>query len=211
MNLKSLIPWLVVAVAIGFGYGVAIFFHKSASTTTETSATNAAEPEAPTTFVCVQEGEQWKTFPQIKIEGPNSNSVVSSENPLFNWNSEEFGDNWTPEKRCREVTQRFNIAVKNNGGKLANLDLKAGIVNDETVACVVKSHSELCNEQNMLFTMSHHNQADPQQTLAKLINFSQQGKPIDESAPPSAISLKSLVDLEVSDVQKPGFSPKFEF
>jgi len=200
MNPKSLIPWLVIAVAIGFGYGLATFFQKAPSTTAETSATNAAEPEAPTTFVCVQEGGQWKTF--AESESPNSNAVVRSKNPVFTWNSEEFGDKWKPDKRCGEVTQRFNDAVANNGGKLANLDLKTGKVNGETVACVVQSPSEICNQQNMLFTMSQHNEADPQQTLAKLINFSQQETTINESAPPSQISLKSLVNLGVSDVQK---------
>jgi hypothetical protein len=201
MNPKSLIPLLVIAVAIGFGYGLATFFHKAPSTTTaETSATNAAEPEAPTTFVCVQEGGQWKTF--AESGSPNSNAVIRSKNPLFTWNSEEFGDSWTPEKRCREVTQRFNDAVANNGGKLANLNLKTGQVNDETVACAVQSQSEFCNQQNILFTMSQHNEADPQQTLAKLINFSQQGKPINENAPPSHISLKSLVNLGAIEPQK---------
>ncbi len=202
MNPKSLIPVLVVAAAIGFGYGLATFTSKAPSTTAETpaTATNAAEPEAPTTFVCVEEEGQWKTF--AESESPNSNAVIRAKSPLFTWNSEEFGDNWTPEKRCREVTQRFTVAVASNGGKLANLDLKTGIVNSKVVACAVKSQSEVCNDRNILFTMSQHNEADPQQTLAKLINFSQQGTPINESAPPSAISVKSLVNLGVSDVQK---------
>lgn len=202
MNPKSLIPWLVVAGAIGFGYGLATFTSKAPSTTAETSATatNAAEPEAPTTFVCVQEGGEWKTF--AESGSPNSNAVTRSKNPVFTWDSEEFGDSWTPEKRCREVTQRFTVAVANNGGKLANLDLKTGRVNGETVACAVQSQSEFCNDRNILFTMSQHNEATPQQTLAKLINFSNEGTPINESAPPSRIPLKSLVNLGVSGVQK---------
>ena len=191
---------LIIFFAVLGSFGLGVWFNKAQIGSTQPPGTNTAQPKAPTTFVCVQEGGQWKTF--AEGESPNSNAVTRSKNPLFTWNSKEFGDNWTPEKRCREVTQRLTIAVANNGGKLANLDLKTGKVNDETVACAVKSKSEICNDQNILFTMSQHNEANPQQTLAKLINFSQQGIAIDETYPPSSISLASLVNLGAIEHQQ---------
>jgi hypothetical protein len=185
MKWPYLLLILVVAVLAGFGLGA--FFKKAPITTVETSTPNQ-QPEEATTFKCVQMNGGWATVAE------RGNSV--SKNPLFTWNSEEFGDNWMPEKRCYTVTERLNTFVASNGGRLSNLNLTPGQLNGKTVVCVVNQEST-CTGDSLLFTLSEKNAPTPRTAIAKITDFSKNkadAKPVKESGYPQYFPLQSLAD-----------------
>ena len=65
-----------------------------------------------TTFNCVRQPTGWATIAQ------RGNAI--SQSPLLTWNSAEFGTDWTPEQRCKTVSQRLTNAVAKNSGKLSS-------------------------------------------------------------------------------------------
>ncbi|WP_199249319.1 COP23 domain-containing protein [[Phormidium] sp. ETS-05] len=145
--------------------------------------------EPTTTFKCIQADRGWATVAE------RGNAV--SKNPLFTWNSEEFGDNWTPENRCYEVTRRLNVFVGKNGGRLSNLSLTPGQVNGLTVVCVVNQQSS-CTNDSLLFTLSQKNAATPRTAIAKITDFSKgkaNASPVDENGYPQYFPLQDLVNF----------------
>lgn len=130
----------------------------SASTTTS----NSSSSEGKTKFLCVQDDQnRWVTIAQ--------RNNLKTIKPLLIWQTKEFGDNWTPKKRCHHVTEKLNKAVANNGGFLGNLALKDGKVGNYTVICVATR--EDCTADNMLFTLKRENASKPQEVLAKIAGF----------------------------------------
>ncbi|MGK7900314.1 MAG: COP23 domain-containing protein [Hormoscilla sp.] len=153
----------------------------------------------PTTFKCKPYQNTWGTFAQ------RGNAV--SQGPMIVWNTIEFGNDYTPEKRCDIVSQRFTDAVASNGGMLSNLDITTGTHNKYPVVCFViqtgssTSGSSPCNDRNLLFTLKNENADTVQkrrEVLARLTNFSQ-GKtgssPVYEREEfPDSIPLEVLVN-----------------
>lgn len=183
-----LLMLLVVAVLAGFGLGA--FLNQAPLSTAE--GQKSQEPEEPTTFKCVQMNGGWATIAE------QGNAV--SKNPLFTWNSLEFGDNWTPENRCYEVTRRLNVFVGKNGGKLSNLNLTYGTLRGEEVVCVVNQQSN-CTDDNLLFTLSQKNAATPRTAIAKITDFSDgkaDAEPVNEKGLPQYFPLKGLVNFSGS-------------
>jgi hypothetical protein len=143
-----------------------------------------------TTFECVEQSGTWATLAK------RGNSVSIS--PLITWNTQEFGSDYTPEKRCEIVSGKLTQAVAQNGGTLGGLKLKHGKVDDgQTVVCVLTLGQSSCNRDNMLFTLSQENANKPNKALSTITNFAQ-GKAtnstMDESRFPSQIFLEQLVD-----------------
>jgi hypothetical protein len=140
-----------------------------------------------TIFPCIQKGNNWETIAQ------KGNKV--SHSALLTWNTTEFGDKFTPEERCQIVSDKLTQAVINNGGRLGNLTLTYGPVNDLTVICVVPEKEVICNEKNMLFTLNQKNAQNPSQVLADITDFTQgEDKTIAEGGLPQYILLENLVD-----------------
>ncbi|QJB25957.1 COP23 domain-containing protein [Limnospira fusiformis] len=185
IKLQYFVLMLVLAVLAGFGVGA--IFNPGSSTTAADPTTNPAIDEQ-TTFKCVDGSSGWSTVAE------RGNAV--SKTPMITWNSEEFGDNWTPQERCHQVSERLTRAVTNHGGQLLGLDLTHGRVNQLTVICVVNSRQQTCRENNLLFTLSQKNAPTPRTTIARIIDFSQgqDVSPIDESGYPQYFTLKSWVD-----------------
>jgi hypothetical protein len=90
------------------------------------------------------------------------------------WKSTEFGSEYTPWQRCQIVSNRLTQAVAQNGGRLSNLQLTTGIINNLPVVCYVNGRGR-CNSQNLLFTLDKRNAKNPGEALTRLINFSQDG------------------------------------
>jgi hypothetical protein len=90
------------------------------------------------------------------------------------WKSTEFGREYTPWQRCQIVSNRLTQAVAQNGGRLSNLQLTTGIINNLPVVCYVNGQAR-CNSQNLLFTLDKRNAKNPGDALTRLINFSQDG------------------------------------
>ncbi|GAB4296770.1 MAG: hypothetical protein Fur0025_34540 [Oscillatoriaceae cyanobacterium] len=149
--------------------------------------------EPTTTFKCIQADRGWATIAE------RGNAV--SKTPLFTWNSEEFGDNWTPEDRCYEVTRRLNTLVGKNGGKLSNLSLTDGLLRGLRVICVVNQEST-CTDDTLLFTLSQKNAATPRTAIAKITDFSQgkaNASPVEENGLPQYFPLQDLVNFSAEE------------
>ncbi len=183
-----LLVLLVVAVLAGFGLGA--FLNQAPLSTAE--GQKSQEPEEPTTFKCVQGNSGWATIAE------QGNAV--SKNPLFTWNSLEFGQNWTPENRCYEVTRRLNVFVGKNGGRLSNLNLTYGPLDGQEVVCVVNQQSN-CTNDNLLFTLSQKNAATPRTAITKITDFSNgkaDAESVNEKGYPQYFPLKGLVNFSGS-------------
>jgi hypothetical protein len=168
---------------------------------TQTSSTANAEPSVekaiapaevtePTTFSCRQQGSGWATF--VK-KGMRDASI-----PLITWNTKEFGPEFTPENRCKIVSNKLTEVVAKNGGYLGKLQLTTGQVNGLTIVCVITPDQKNCNSDNQLFTLSKESAESPPETLVKITNFSKDksnSESIKESGQfPSIISLETLVN-----------------
>jgi hypothetical protein len=143
-------------------------------------------PPASGIFRCVQLGNGYATV-AVKKDG-------TLTSPVITW-SRTLGDTFTPQRRCEIVTQKFNTAVAQNDGTLSGLLLTVGRVGPTRslrVVCYVNSLDAICNENNMLFTISPTNRQSAREVLFSLINFGVDatGSPVDESAGAPYISLE---------------------
>lgn len=185
-----LIPQILAAVLTLFG-AVAC----STTTASAPAPTPQAEAnEAPTVFKCIQQGSGWATT----VEKGN----ITTKSPLITWDTTEFGDNYTPDKRCEIVSEKLTKAVANSGGKLDDVQLTVGLVNNRNVVCVIDNSSTECTSQNMLFTLSAQNSQTPREALATILRFNEgkaTGVTISENANASSILLINLVgsNLEI--------------
>lgn len=117
-----------------------------------------------TVFRCVPHGDSFATIAQ---RGDRTTS------PVITWNA-SLGQ-YTPQERCNIVSQRLTTAVARNGGKLRNLQLTAGSVNNQAVICVVNNVQPVCNRFNTLLTLQPENAKKPVEVLIRLHNFSVHG------------------------------------
>jgi hypothetical protein len=118
-----------------------------------------------TTFQCVTSGRNIATIAR--------RGNVTTD-PMIIWKSTEFGREYTPWQRCQIVSNRLTQAVAQNGGRLSNLQLTTGIINNLPVVCYVNGQGR-CNSQNLLFTLDKRNAKNPGDALTRLINFAQDG------------------------------------
>ena len=142
------------------------------------------------------------TFRCDKVQGYYATMAVQHSGrraPMIVWASEEFSNSgYPPERRCREVTQRLNRALEDNGGRLRNLYLTLGPVNRHMVLCHVNNTRRGCNRNNVLFTLSQGNRRaeNPTQMLSRLFNTEalSSGNPIQQSGGQPYVSLEQLVN-----------------
>lgn len=137
-----------------------------------------------TTFRCVQNRNGFATIAQ---RGDRTTP------PVITWNY-TLGRQYSPQKRCKIVSQKLTQIVVSNGGKLKNLQLMAGPVKNQVVICVVKNAQSFCNNSNMLFTLRPENARRADEVLARLNNFSIRGSgaPVAESDGIDSLPLEEL-------------------
>jgi hypothetical protein len=130
-----------------------------------------AETYNGTKFTCVSQGNgNWATVGQRPGGGPITVITWTKEGSKY------FGDNYTAQNRCRMVTPKFNRAVRQNGGRLKNVALIKGRVNNETVICVASTISRTgCNQQNFLFTLKPENSQKANEIVAQLTGIGKLG------------------------------------
>ena len=117
-----------------------------------------------TVFKCIQQAPKiWATLAQ------RNNTIYNV--PILTWQTVDFGEKWTPEKRCYHVSEKLTTAVRNNGGKLTGLRLTYGVVKNHTVVCVVDGNQLNCSPENQLFTLNRENEKNPSLILAKIADF----------------------------------------
>lgn len=134
-----------------------------------------------TTFECVTEG---RSFATVARRGDRVTS------PILLWRTFEFGSQYTPENRCRIVSDRLTRAVDENGGRLTNLQLTTGRVNGLPVICYTNGGQYGCNSRNLLLTLDSRNATNPNAALDNLLNFgvSGSGAPVVSFAPSTGIN-----------------------
>jgi hypothetical protein len=123
-----------------------------------------AEALPKTTFACVKEGENPAT---IAIRGDRKTS------PMIIWKDKSYGT-YTPQKRCQIVSQRLTKAVASSG-KLSNLNMTHGILNNLPVICYITHKGEKCNSGNLLFSLKSSERGQEQEIVAGLLDFSKLG------------------------------------
>ncbi len=96
--------------------------------------------------------------------------------PMIEWTT-TLGTEWTPQRRCQEVSQRLTNAVAATGGKLRNLQLTYGSVNGIRVICYIDAGTNVnaCNEKNMLFTLRKEDKGREREVLETIVKFSLTG------------------------------------
>lgn len=148
----------------------------SASTTPDTTPTAAAST--------------------IKVSCDNLTTIVQKGDrkaPLFNWRTNYFGTEYTPDKRCQLVSARLQAAADSNGGTLKGLELGSGALNSQPVVCILATGENRCTDRNLLFTLNPENAKRSQAVIAKILTFANDGSTtVDESA---RVSSKSNGDL----------------
>ncbi|MEI6065285.1 MAG: COP23 domain-containing protein, partial [Pseudanabaena sp. ELA748] len=98
-----------------------------------------------------------------------------SDIPIIIWKSKTFtGSGWTPEKRCQEVSQRFeNLRNKNSINYITS-----GVINELSVICTVKAKNEACTSEGILFTLETN--VDHQKILKQMF-LSNSDIPVDDN------------------------------
>ncbi|GAX42638.1 hypothetical protein NIES4075_36410 [Tolypothrix sp. NIES-4075] len=98
----------------------------------------------PTTFVRTEDG---KKLPFIRWVG--------------NYGSSQ---EWTPEKRCQEVSRRFQINYERGTFK----HIITGAIRGVPVICAARSQSDRCTDRTLLFSLKPG--TNPNDTLRKLLD-----------------------------------------
>jgi hypothetical protein len=117
-----------------------------------------------TTFACVKKDGDFAT---VARRGDRETKA------MILWKDKSWVK-YTPEKRCKIVSQRLTNAVAISG-KLGNLNMTHGTVNSTPVICFVTSKNEKCNTQNILFSLKSIDVGNEQAIVNKLLNFSKVG------------------------------------
>lgn len=168
----------------------------------ETIAPSTQPENLTTTFECITEG---RSFATIARRGDRVTA------PIILWRTNEFGREYTPQNRCRMVSDRLSRAVDENGGRLTNLQLTTGRVNGLPVICYTNGGQYGCNSRNLLLTLDSRNASNPNAALDNLLNFgvSGSGAPVVSFAPsqgnrrpstsPKRISLERIVNEAFED------------
>ena len=161
MKSKFTVPVLVATLTF---YGATALPVEAKTSLHASRKTTDAAYTVSTVFRCVRHDNGFATIAQ---RGDRTTL------PVITWNA-TLGQ-YTPQQRCNIVSQRLTAAVARNGGKLRNLQLSAGAVNNQAVICVINNVKPVCNRSNMLFTLRPENALRPDEIPARLHNFSLQG------------------------------------
>ncbi len=114
----------------------------------------SAETETSNTYYCAQLNGNWSTF----VNTPRGTVT------LINW-ANTFGSDWTPEKRCSAVSQRFQKFLDQGNLKF----IRTGDINQQPVLCVANVRDGSCPEDNVLITLKPG--TDPEGVLVRLVDF----------------------------------------
>ncbi|MCH4904476.1 hypothetical protein GSN00_08795 [Cylindrospermopsis raciborskii CHAB3438] len=124
-----------------------------------------------TKFTCVAQGSNWATVGQR----PGGRPI-----PIIVWTkkgAQSFGENYNPKSRCEIVTANLNQAVEDSAGKLYDVVLTWGKLDDgKTVICALSLKDEGgCDGNNTLFALKPENAKDPNKVLETLTQISIKG------------------------------------
>ena len=113
-----------------------------------------AQTKINNTYYCAKLDGNWNTF----VNTPRGRIT------LINW-ANRFAENWTPQKRCSTVSDRFQKFLDDGNLKF----IRTGKINEMPVLCVANSRGGLCPEDNVLITLKPG--TDPEGVLIRLVDF----------------------------------------
>ena len=141
MKLKSLLGMLA-------GLGVAV------GGATALPTASQAETYNNNTYFCAQLNGSWNTF----VNTPRGRVT------LINW-ANKFSEEWTAQKRCGAVSQRFQNFLDTGNLKY----IRTGEVNNYPVICVADARGGDCPNTNVLITLQQD--MDAERVLVSLVDF----------------------------------------
>ncbi len=164
------------------------------------------KPPAPkiTTFICGRVGNWPATLVQVNGQ--------TRQSPLLVFQT--ASNNLSPQQRCDNVSQRLTSAVAQNGGKMSNLLLTTGKLNNQAVICVVNA-AETCNPSNVILTLvRQENARNPGRVLARIVRYGKFGGGLgtvesgggiegEEEIVPQAVSLEEVVNEVANEAGSP--------
>jgi hypothetical protein len=142
--MSAMKPKLLAGVLAGLGLAIGSTFSLPA----------ASETKSNNTYYCAQLNGTYSTF----VNTPRGRVT------LINWEN-EFSDDWTPQKRCSEVSQRFQKFL--DAGNLKYI--RTGSVKNQPVICVANNRGGTCPDNNVLITFKPG--TDPEAVLVQLVDF----------------------------------------
>jgi Circadian oscillating protein COP23 len=168
-------------------------------------------PQNPQTSPTAPDPTSTATASTIQVRCENLATVVQKgerQALMFNWHTNYFGAEFTPDKRCQIVSARIQAAADLNGGTLKGLQLGSGILNSQTVICILPTGENKCTDRNLLFTLKPENAKRSQAIIAKILTFAKNGSTtIDESARDRAKLDTDLGNWERQAFPEPKKSP----
>lgn len=145
---------------------------------------------------------------KLEVRCQDLQTVVKKDDQkavMITWNTNYFGKEFTNSKRCQIVSERLQKVADLNGGTFKELNLASGIINFETVICVLSNNIKKCDNNNMLFTLKPENANDPQAVIEQVLGFANDGSGrIQEGVR----SRSKKVDLSLGNWERKAFKPK---
>ena len=144
-----------------------------------------------------------------RLNGTYTTVLAGTKTPLVRWRSREFSRRgYTPERRCKNITYKLNGIVSENDNRLSGLWLTMGKVNRYRVLCHVNNTRSGCNKTNLLMTLSYWNRWNPEEVMARLLNFAvaTRGNSVQESTGQTYISLEQWVNQRSKATSNPKLS-----
>jgi hypothetical protein len=153
-----------------------------------------------TTFACVRQGT---TYATVAIRGDRQTA------PMITWKDASHGPDFTPEKRCKIVSQRLTKAVARTS-KLKSLTMAHGRIDSVPVICYITRKGETCNSENVLFSLKTSEIGQEQKILENLLSFSKKGtgSSIEESSGGADSNVEDWIENNLTTATDPNKTNK---
>lgn len=167
--------------------GIAIVLATALATTATINQPSHAEG---TTFYCGKRNNVATTF----VRTQDGKKV-----PMVRWvSSSYFPPPWTAQRRCQEVSRRFQKNYDN--GTLRQI--KTGVLRGEPVVCAAVNQSNPCTDRTLLFTVKRG--SNPNAIVRKLFDRRAlaAGNALNESSPNPDINPNEEINIDVDEYLK---------
>jgi type 1 fimbria pilin len=121
-----------------------------------------------------------------------------AEVAMIQFKSEHFsGNGYTPERRCKEVSQRFDNL--NRQGLLRLSYITTGRKNGYNIVCVAREQGAPCLSEGILFTLRQG--SNPNRTLKDLMEWAKfQTEPLNETTSRPYFSIDEVLETASKNV-----------
>jgi hypothetical protein len=135
-----------------------------------------------------------------------------AEVAMIQFKHQQFSESgYTPERRCKEVSQRFDNL--NRQGLLRLSYITTGRKNGYNIVCVAREQGAPCISEGILFTLRQG--SDPNRTLKELMEWAKfQTGPLNETTSRAYFSIDEILETAAKNVggseatETPSIAPK---